>query len=124
MTSSVKQQVNHFSGETQGWNHPNPNQLVVKESGTTGVWEQGETYNDLVSVSASNPYITAYSEVGFRYVIGDVNEVDADAIPTGDTEFEEPKPICRLKSLSKLGAKVKRIRARAQHCLCKRSFAQ
>ena len=88
MTSSVKQQVNHFSGETQGWNHPNPNQLVVKESGTTGVWEQGETYNDLVSVSASNPYITAYSEVGFRYVIGDVNEVDADAIPTGDTEFE------------------------------------
>ena len=88
MTSSVKQLVDHFSGETQGWNHPNSNQLVVKESGTTGVWELGETYNDLVSVSASNPYITAYSEVGFRYVIGDVDEVDTEAIPTGDTEFE------------------------------------
>ena len=88
MTSSVKEQANHFSGETQGWNHPNPNQLVVIENGTTGVWEQGETYDDLVSVSASNPYITAYSEVGFRYVIGNVDEVDTEAIPTGDTEFE------------------------------------
>ena len=88
MTSTVKEQVNHFSGETQGWNHPEQNQLVVNQSGTTGNWEQGETYEDLVSVSSSNPYVTAYSQVGFRYVIGDVGKRDVEAIPTGDTEFE------------------------------------
>ena len=86
MTSTVKEQVNHFSGETKGWNHPN--KIHVEENGTTGDWQQGETYDDLVSVSANNPYITAYGQVGFRYVIGDVDKVDTSTIPTGDTEFE------------------------------------
>jgi hypothetical protein len=88
MTSTVKEQINHFSGETQGWNHPEQNQMVVSESGTTGDWEQGETYEDLVSVSSSNPYVTAYSQVGFTYVIGNVGKRDVEAIPIGDTEFE------------------------------------
>ena len=86
MTSSVKEQVNHFSGETQGWNHPN--KIDVVGNGTTGIWELEEPFDDLVSVSSSNPYITAYSEVGFRYVIGNIEKVDPQAIPTGDTEFE------------------------------------
>lgn len=88
MTSTVKEQIDHFSGETQGWNHPEQNQLVVSESGTTSNWEQGETYEDLVSVSSSNPYVTAYSQVGFRYVIGDIGKQDVEIIYTGDTEFE------------------------------------
>ena len=88
MTSTVKEQVDHFSGETQGWNHPEQNQMVVKRNGTTDDWEQGEKYDDLVTVSSSNPYITAYSQVGFRYVIGNVGKQDVDAIPEGDTEFE------------------------------------
>ena len=88
MTSTVKEQVNHFSGETQGWNHPEQNQMVVGESGTTGNWVKGETYEDLVSVSSSNPYVTAYSQVGFTYVVGNVGKRDVEIIPTGDTEFE------------------------------------
>ena len=88
MTSTVKEQIDHFSGETQGWNHPEQNQMVIKRNGTTDDWEQEEKYDDLVSVSSSNPYVTAYSQVGFRYVIGNVGKQDEDAIPQGDTEFE------------------------------------
>ena len=85
MTATVKEQVNHFSGETQGWEHPT---RLVLSSGTTSDWNKGETYEDLVTASASNPYITAYRNVGFRYVIGDINEVEEMGILGGDTEFE------------------------------------
>ena len=87
MTSTVKEQVDHFSGETQGWNHPG-DQISVEQDGTTDGWKQDETFEDIVTVSASNPYITAYGQVGFRYVVGDIKKVDPQAVLTGDTEFE------------------------------------
>ena len=85
MTATVKEQVDHFSGETQGWDHP---KILVLSSGTTNDWNKGETYEDLVTPSSSNPYITAYRNVGFRYIIGDINEVEERGILGGDTEFE------------------------------------
>ena len=85
MTATVKEQVNHFSGETKGWDHP---RISVLSSGTTNDWNKGETYEDLVTPSSSNPYITAYRNVGFKYVIGDINEVEEMGVLGGDTEFE------------------------------------
>ena len=32
--------------------------------------------------------MTAYSQVGFRYVIGDIGRTEAQVVRTGDTEFE------------------------------------
>ena len=87
MTATVKEQVNHFSGETQGWNHPHTI-LVVQDSDTTNNWKEGDTYDDLVAVSSGNPYMTAYTNVGFRYVIGDIGRVEAQTIIEGDKEFE------------------------------------
>tara|TARA_B100001939_G_scaffold347918_1_gene371331 strand:+ start:4 stop:3930 length:3927 start_codon:yes stop_codon:yes gene_type:complete len=87
MTATVKEQVNHFSGETQGWNHPEKID-VIQDSDTTNNWREGETYDDLVTVSSDNPYITAYTQVGFRYEIGDIGRVEQQTILTGDTEFE------------------------------------
>ena len=87
MTAAVKEQPNHFSGETQGWNHPH-SILVVQDTDTTSNWREGDTYDDLVTVSSDNPYITFYTKVGFRYVIGDIGRVEPQTIITGDTEFE------------------------------------
>ena len=89
MTATVKEQVDHFSGETKGWNHPQSPIPVVQDSDTTDNWNEGNVYDDLVTVSADNPYITSYVEVGFRYVIGDIGRTDAQTIITGDTFFEE-----------------------------------
>ena len=87
MTASVKEQPNHFSGESQGWNHPTEI-IVDQDSDTTDNWKKGETYDDLVNVSEDNPYITAYTQVGFRYVIGDIGRQEPQPVITGDTEFE------------------------------------
>ena len=88
MTATVKEQVNHFSGESKGWNHPETPIPVVQDSDTTDNWNEGDTYDDLVSVSADNPYITSYLQVGFRYVIGDIGRTDPQTIFDGDTFFE------------------------------------
>jgi hypothetical protein len=88
MTSTVRDLGDHFSGETQGWNHPGIQIPVVQDSDTTGNWNQNETFEDLVSVSSGNPFVTAYSQVGFRYIIGDIGKRDVEVIYTGDTEFE------------------------------------
>ena len=88
MTSTVRELGDHFSGETQGWNHPGIQIPVVQDSDTTDNWNQDETFEDLVSVSSDNPFVTAYSQVGFRYIIGDIGKQDVEIIYTGDTEFE------------------------------------
>ena len=88
MTATVKEQPGHFSGEAQGWNHPSTPIPVVQDSDTTDNWEKNDTYEDLVTVSSTNPYVTAYSQVGFKYVIGDIGRTEAQVITTGDTEFE------------------------------------
>lgn len=88
MTATVKEQPGHFSGESQGWNHPSTPIPVFQDSDTTDNWEKNDTYEDLVTVSATNPYVTAYSQVGFRYVIGDIGRTEAQVVRTGDTEFE------------------------------------
>ncbi len=89
MTATVKEQVNHFSGETKGWNHPQTPIPVVQDSDTTDNWNEGDVYDDLVNVSSDNPYITSYVQVGFRYVVGDIDRTEAQSIVTGDTFFEE-----------------------------------
>ena len=87
MTATVKEQINHFSGETKGWNHPE-RILVIQDSDTTDNWREGDTYDDLVTVSSANPYITAYRNVGFRYVIGDIKRTEAQTTFDGETFFE------------------------------------
>lgn len=87
MTATVKEQVNHFSGEAKGWNHPE-NILVIQDSDTTDNWREGDTYDDLVTVSSANPYITAYRNVGFRYVIGDIGRTETQTTYDGETFFE------------------------------------
>ena len=86
ITATVKQQTNHFSGESKGWNHPEEIK-VVKDSGTTDDWDEGETFDDSVSITSNNPYRTFFSEAGFRYVIANV-EPRTEKIPTGETKFE------------------------------------
>ena len=88
MTATVKELVNHFSGETKGWNHPSSPIPVDQGSDTTDNWEKSDTYEDLVTVSATNPFITTYEKVGFRYVIGDIGRTEAQVVRTGETEFE------------------------------------
>ena len=86
ITATVKQQTNHFSGESKGWNHPEEIK-VVKDSGTTDDWNEGETFDDSVPITSNNPYRTFFSEAGFRYVIANV-EPRTEKIPTGETKFE------------------------------------
>ena len=43
MTATVKEQVNHFSGETKGWNHPERIE-VIQDNDTTSNWNEGDTY--------------------------------------------------------------------------------
>ena len=87
MTATVKEQANHFSGETKGWNHPERIE-VIQDNDTTSNWDEGDTYSDLVTVSSSNPYLTSYAKVGFKYVIGDVDRTEAQTTLDGDTFFE------------------------------------
>ena len=96
MTATVKEQPGHFSGESQGWNHPSTPIPVFQDSDTTDDWEKDDTYEDLVTVSATNPYVTAYSQVGFRYVIGDIGRTEAQVVRTGDTEFESQSQFADL----------------------------
>jgi hypothetical protein len=88
MTATVMELVNHFSGETKGWKHPEKILVDQDPTYTTNNWNEGDTYDDLVTVSANNPYITSFTQVGFRYIIGDINRTDAQTTVTGETEFE------------------------------------
>jgi hypothetical protein len=88
MTATVMELVNHFSGETKGWRHPETILVDQDPTYTTSNWNEGDTYDDLVTVSANNPFITSFVQVGFRYVIGDINRTDAQTTVTGETEFE------------------------------------
>ena len=87
MTATVKEQVNHFSGETKGWNHPTKIE-VIQDSDTTSNWNKGDTYSDLVTISSSNPYITAFEKTGFKYVIGDIGKVETTTIVSGEEIYE------------------------------------
>ena len=89
MTATVKEQVNHFSGETKGWNHPQEPILVVQDSDTTDNWRKGDEYDDTVTISSDNPYITAYEKTGFRFIIGDLGETEPQGELTGETFFEQ-----------------------------------
>ena len=84
MTATVKEQVNHFSGKTKGWNHPQDPILVVQDSDTTDNWKRGDTYDDTVLTASDNPYITAYKNVGFRFIIGDLGETEPQGQLTGE----------------------------------------
>ncbi len=88
MTATVKEQVNHFSGETKGWNHPQEPISVVQDSDTTDNWRRGDEYDDTVTISSDNPYITAYEKTGFRFMIGDLGETEPQGELTGETFFE------------------------------------
>ena len=87
MTATVKEQINHFSGETKGWNHPTKIE-VIQDSDTTSNWNKGDTYSDLVAISSGNPYITAFEKTGFKYVIGDIGKVETQTILSGKEMFE------------------------------------
>ena len=87
MTATVKEQVNHFSGETKGWNRPGVIP-VVQDSDTTDNWKEGDTYDDLVLLDEDNPYITAYKKVGYRYVVTDIGRTEPLSVFSGDTFFE------------------------------------
>ena len=87
MTATVKEQVNHFSGETKGWNRPGAIP-VVQDSDTTDNWKEGDTYDDLVLLDEDNPYITAYKNVGYRYVVTDIGRTEPLSVFSGDTFFE------------------------------------
>ncbi|MAZ73806.1 MAG: hypothetical protein CMC70_11750 [Flavobacteriaceae bacterium] len=87
MTATVRTLTDHFSGETQGWNHPETI-TVDQGSDTTSNWNEGDTYDDLVSVSSDNPFITSFLQVGFRYSIGNVKRTEAQSTTSGGTEFE------------------------------------
>ena len=87
MTATVKELSGSFSGETRGWNHPHT--LIVDQGvDTTDNWNEGDTYDDVVTVSSDNPFRVSYGTVGFRYKIGDVKRTAAQTIVTGETEFE------------------------------------
>jgi len=87
MTASVRALTDHFSGETKGWNHPEKIE-VVQSVNTTSNWNEGDTYDDLVTVSSDNPHITSFLQVGFRYVVGNVNRTAAESTISAETEFE------------------------------------
>ena len=87
MTSSVRTLTDHFSGETKGWNHPEKIE-VVQSVNTTNNWNEGDTYDDLVSVSSDNPHITSFLQVGFRYVVGNIKRTETESTISAETEFE------------------------------------
>jgi len=87
MTATVIKLENHFSGENKGWQHPSEI-IVSQDSDTTDNWSVGDTYEDLVQLSANNPHITSYTETGFRYKIGNVNKTEELPKNDGDTFFE------------------------------------
>jgi hypothetical protein len=89
MTATVKEQVNHFSGETKGWNHPQEPITVVQDSDTTENWRRGDEYSDTVTISSNNPYITSYEKTGFKFIIGDLGETEPQGELTGETFFEQ-----------------------------------
>ena len=86
LTATVKFQPFHFSGKFKGWNHPEKIE-VIQDSGTTSNWAEGETFDDLVTITADNPYITSFSQTGFRYVVANIQRAQ-QIVTIGETEFE------------------------------------
>ena len=85
MTATLKEQVNHFSGETQGLEPSTKKSMSFKIQTQQTTGEKEKLTMILVTVSADNPYITAYTQVGFKYIIGDIGRVRQQTIVTGDT---------------------------------------
>ncbi len=85
--ATVKQQDNHFSGETQGWNEPTI--TVVRGGSTNENWDVGDTFEALEIISTTNPYRTVYASTGFRGKIAERETIDLTATFTGDVIFEE-----------------------------------
>jgi hypothetical protein len=84
--STVMQQDNHWSGQTQGWNEPTI--TVVTGGSTTSNWDIGDTFEALETISTTNPYRTVYAATGFRGRIAERTTVDLTATFTGDVIFE------------------------------------
>jgi len=85
--STVKQQDDHWSGQTQGWNEPTI--TVVAGGSTSANWNVGDTFEALETISTTNPYRTVYAATGFRGRIAERETVDVTATFTGDVIFEE-----------------------------------
>ncbi len=85
--STVKQQDDHWSGQTQGWNEPTI--TVVTGVSTNANWNVGDTFEALESISTANPYRTVYAATGFRGRIAERQTVDLSSTVTGDVIFEE-----------------------------------
>lgn len=86
LTAAVKEQVNHFSGESKAWTHPSKIE-VIKDSDTTTNWVEGETFDDLVTITPDNPYISSFLQTGFRYVVANLTSKPQN-IFAGETKFE------------------------------------
>ena len=85
--ATVKQQDNHFSGQTQGWNEPT---ITVVQGGSTNAnWNVGDEFDAVEAIATTNPYRTVYSSTGFRGKIAQRETIDLTATFTGDIIFEE-----------------------------------
>ena len=69
LTSTVRSEFSDFRGLGKLWTAP---QVVVKQVlGTSQDWEKGEEFEDLITLTGNNPYLTeAYSQAGFVYQVG------------------------------------------------------
>ncbi len=71
LTSTVQFRWPDTRGMGISWTAP---QVVVKQvGGTSQTWEKGETFEDLITLTSNNPYLTeAYPKAGFAYQVGNV----------------------------------------------------
>ena len=77
LTSKVRYQSPEVRGKEAIWSVP---EVVVRQvSGTSQNWEKGEEFEDLITITNDNPYLTeAYPKAGFVYKVGNLIE---DIIP-------------------------------------------
>lgn len=94
LTSTVLYEFTDFRGLGKIWTAP---EVVVRQvPGTSQDWEKGEEFEDLITLTGNNPYLTeAYSQAGFVYQVGSLIEnitpprFSSDQIFAGQTQYSD-----------------------------------
>ena len=89
LTSNVLNQVNTQAGVSKVWSAPT---IKISTAGTdtSTTWSAGDTFEDLRTVSSTNPFRTGGTVVGVQFVIEGISEVIArDEVYDAGREFEE-----------------------------------
>jgi hypothetical protein len=73
LTSKIRYQFPEVRGKEAIWTAP---EVVVRQlSGTSQDWEKGEEFEDLITITSNNPYLTeAYPKAGFVFQVGNLIE--------------------------------------------------